>query len=110
MGILILCLPTWFIFVKVDPGMVETRCVVISGLEYLVLLHTQSLPLLVLALTDETGVELLHPQLGYLLDDAALRLPAVDQQLVELLAALPVLFALLQRPDLQEVMNRSEVD
>ena len=78
--------------------MVETLGVVVSRLEDLVLVQAQTLALLVLALADEAGVALLHLVLGDLLDDPTLRLPAGDQELVELLAARPPLLALLQRP------------
>ena len=55
-------------------------------------------------------MELLHLVLRYVLDDLTLRLPAVDQELVELLAARPSLLALLQRPEFQPVVLSSDVD
>ena len=91
---------TWWIFGEVDAGLVETGGVVVSGLEYLVLLQAERLPFLVLALADQAGVELLHPDLRDLLDDGPLRLPAVDQQLVQVLAALPAQLGLLKSPEL----------
>ena len=55
-------------------------------------------------------MELLHLVLGDVLDEPPLRLPAVEQALVELLTALPPLLALLQRPELQLVVLSSDVD
>ena len=70
----------------------------------LLVAKAQTLPLLVLALTDETVVELLHLVLRYLLDPAAVLLPLspADQVLVGLLATRRPLRALILRPELQQ--------
>ena len=101
---------TWWILGEVDPRIVEAGGVVVSGLEYLLPVQAHGLPILVLALTDEAGVQLLHPQLRDVLDHAPLLLPALDQELVQVLAALSALLALLESPELQQVVNHSTVD